>query len=71
MKKFLSLSLIIFASVLPVFSVTLEDMELQGPKPPAYRVGLTDKPENPYVEVKQNIEKKRLRQILKMWLRKI
>ncbi|HIS35298.1 TPA: hypothetical protein IAC10_01515 [Candidatus Scatousia excrementigallinarum] len=61
MKKFLSLSLIIFASVLPVFSVTLEDMELQGPKPPAYRVGLTDKPENPYVEVKQNIEKKEVK----------
>ena len=54
MKKFLSLSLIIFASVLPVFSVTLEDMELQGPKPP-------DKPENPYVEVKQNIEKKEVK----------
>lgn len=43
------------------FALTLEDLELQGPKAPAYRVGLTDKPENPYVEAKQNIEKKEVK----------
>ena len=58
MKKFLTLSFVMFLAVSPVFSITLEDLELQGPKLPAYRVGLTDKPENPYVEVKPNIEKK-------------
>ncbi len=58
MKKFLTLSFVIFLAVAPAFSITLDDLELQGPKLPAYRVGLTDKPENPYVEVKQNVEKK-------------
>ena len=58
MKKFMALSLVLSFTIIPALSITLDDLELQGPKPPAYRVGLTDTPENPYVEVKQNIEKK-------------
>ncbi len=60
MKKLLLLSLMFTA--MPVFAATtLEDMDLQGPKPPAYRVGLSDTPENQYIEVKQNIEKKEVK----------
>lgn len=60
MKKLLLLSLIF--AVTPVFAATtLDDMDLQGPKPPAYRVGLSDTPENQYVEVKQHIEKKEVK----------
>lgn len=61
MKKLLCLSLIAFLTCSQSFALTLEDLELQGPKAPAYRVGLTDKPENPYVEAKQNIEKKEVK----------
>ena len=46
---------------MPAFAqVKLEDMELQGVKPPAYRLGLTDEPENQYEEVQTqtNIEQK-------------
>jgi len=56
MKKFLIISLL-FLSVPFASAVTLEDMDLQGIKPPAFRVGLTDKPENPYVEAKPVIDK--------------
>lgn len=60
MKKFLILSLLL-AMNMPAFAqVKLEDMELQGVKPPAYRLGLTDEPENQYEEVQTqtNIEQK-------------
>lgn len=60
MKKLLILMLL-FAINIPVFAqVKLEDMELQGVKPPAYRLGLTDDPERPYEEVQTqtNIEQK-------------
>lgn len=60
MKKFLILMLL-FAINIPAFAqVKLEDMELQGVKPPAYRLGLTDEPENQYEEVQTqtNIEQK-------------
>lgn len=60
MKKFLILSLLL-AMNMPAFAqVKLEDMELQGVKPPAYRLGLTDEPENQYEEVQTqtNMEQK-------------
>lgn len=60
MKKLLILSLLL-AMNMPAFAqVKLEDMELQGVKPPAYRLGLTDEPENQYEEVQTqtNIEQK-------------
>ena len=60
MKKLLILMLL-FAINIPAFAqVKLEDMELQGVKPPAYRLGLTDDPERPYEEVQTqtNIEQK-------------
>ena len=60
MKKLLILMLL-FAINMPAFAqVKLEDMELQGVKPPAYRLGLTDDPERPYEEVQTqtNIEQK-------------
>ena len=60
MKKLLILMLL-FAINIPAFAqVKLEDMELQGVKPPAYRLGLTDEPENQYEEVQTqtNIEQK-------------
>ena len=60
MKKILILMLL-FAINIPAFAqVKLEDMELQGVKPPAYRLGLTDDPERPYEEVQTqtNIEQK-------------
>lgn len=56
MKKFLIISLL-FLSAPFASAVTLEDMDLQGIKSPAFRVGLTDTPENPYVEAKPVIDK--------------
>ena len=53
--------MLLFAINIPAFAqVKLEDMELQGVKPPAYRLGLTDEPENQYEEVQTqtNIEQK-------------
>lgn len=61
MKKLLALSLILMLTAPSFAAVTLEDVDIQGIKPPAYRVGLTDTPEKPYVEVKQNIEKKEVK----------
>ena len=61
MKKLSTLSLLLMFTLMPVSAITLEDLELQGAKPSAYRVGLTDTPENQYVEVKQNIEKKEVK----------
>lgn len=60
MKKFLILSLIL-AINLPVFAqVKLEELDLNGIKPPAYRLGLTDDPEKQYeeVETKSEVEQK-------------
>lgn len=56
MKKILILSLLLFSAPF-ASAVTLEDMDLQGVKSPAFRVGLTDTPENPYVEAKPLIDK--------------
>lgn len=61
MRKLLALSLILMLTAPSYAAVTLEDVDIQGIKPPAYRVGLTDTPEKPYVEVKQNIEKKEVK----------
>ena len=61
MKKLLLLSLILAFASQSFAAVTLDDLDIQNIKPPAYRVGLTDTPENPYVEVKQNIEKKEVK----------
>ncbi len=52
MKKLLTMCLILFA--LPSFAVTYED--LQVPKSPAYRTGLSEDPEKEYLEAKaQNV----------------
>lgn len=60
MKKLLILSLLLAINIPAFAQVKLEDMELQGVKPPAYRLGLTDDPERPYEEVQTqtNIEQK-------------
>lgn len=51
MKRFLILSLILTLNM-PVFAhLTLEDLDNNGMKPPAYRLGLTDEPEKVYREV--------------------
>lgn len=58
-KKFILLSIILCcSSILSVNAETLSDLEF--PKPPAYRVGISELPENQYVQAKQernNIEK--------------
>lgn len=66
-KKLLVL-LMLTGLALPSLGITLEDMDLQGIKPPAYRLGLTDDPENQYQEIQtkttQNpIEKEVAKQI--------
>ena len=68
MIKKLLVSLILTGLALPSLGITLEDMDLQGIKPPAYRLGLTDVPENQYQEIQtkttQNpIEKEVAKQI--------
>lgn len=50
-NKFLLLSLIVLLSGIPVNAVTLS--ELDYPKPPFYRVGISELPENQYVQAKQ------------------
>lgn len=50
MKRLIMLSLVLTLTVSVSQAVTLEDMDLQGIKPPAYRLGLTDEPEKQYVE---------------------
>lgn len=68
MIKKLLVSLILTGLALPSLGITLEDMDLQGIKSPAYRLGLTDDPENQYQEIQtkttQNpIEKEVAKQI--------
>lgn len=67
MKKLIIFSLLVSIN-LPVFAqVTLDDLDLQGIKPPAYRLGLTDDPERQYVEVQSQpstpIQKEVVKQI--------
>lgn len=58
-KKFILLSIMLCcSSILSVNAETLSDLEF--PKPPAYRVGISEIPENQYVQAKQerdNIER--------------
>lgn len=58
-KKFIILSIMLCCS--SIMSVNAETLsELEFPKPPAYRVGISELPENQYVQAKQertNIEK--------------
>ncbi len=49
MKKFMVLA-VIFNLVLPSFAVTYEDIDM--PKAPAYRTGLSEQPEKEYTEAK-------------------
>jgi len=56
MKKIFIFSLILMLNM-PAFSqITFEDMELQGIKSPAYRLGLTDEPEKQYSEIEAQIK---------------
>lgn len=50
-NKLLLITLLFFASQLSVFSENLSDLEY--PKPPAYRVGISEIPENQYIQAKQ------------------
>ena len=54
MKNFLMIALILnFA--LPCFAVSYEDINM--PKPPAYRTGLSETPEKEYMEAKAKEDK--------------
>lgn len=50
-NKLLLITLLFFVSQLSVFSENLSDLEY--PKPPAYRVGISEIPENQYIQAKQ------------------
>ena len=49
MKKFLITALLVSISV-PSFAINYEDIDI--PKPPAYRTGLSEEPEKEYMEAK-------------------
>ena len=53
-KKFISLILLISAFGMCQANANLALTDLTAPKAPAYRVGISDVPENRYVEVQQD-----------------
>lgn len=59
MIKKIFAALLIFSATMPAFSLetlTLDDINGVNIKEPSFRVGLTDDPEQKYVEIKQNIK---------------